>query len=285
MKDADMKNLEGEIFDKAVLALRILPEDVENALVDARRKEDHPYASIVLDAIVRNIGMAEGSPVPLCQDTGMFWVLVSIGRDAGPLDLGLLESRIVLALSRAVGKGFYRRSVVREPVFDRINTRDNMPAVINYETCDGSDVVIRVLLKGFGSENCTGLAMLRPTAGREGVVESVCDIVAKAGGKPCPPMFLGIGIGGTADRAAFLSKKAFFSKRDHADQRYSDLEKEILSRVNSLGIGAGGLGGGCTALDARILYESTHIAGLPVCVSISCWADRQFEVVLKGGHS
>ncbi len=284
MKDADMERLEREVFDKAVLALRILPEEIGNAISDAREKENHPYASVVLDAITRNIAMAAGSPVPLCQDTGMFWVLVSIGREAGPVDLGLLENRIVSALSMAVEKGFYRRSVVGEPVFDRINTRTNMPAMINYETCNGCDVVIRVLLKGFGSENCTGLAMLRPTAGKEGVVEAVCGIVAKAGGKPCPPMFLGIGIGGTADRAAFLSKKAFFTDHVHADSRYSDLEMEILSRVNALGIGAGGLGGGCTALDAKILYEGTHIAGLPVCVSISCWADRQFEVVLEGGR-
>lgn len=282
MKDAFIKEIENKVFERALLALRFLPEDVENRILEACDKEDSPYASIVLEAIRKNIGLSKESPIPLCQDTGMFWVLISIGRSFGPVDLFLLEHAVESALRTAADKACYRKSVVIEPVFDRENTSTNLPAVINYELVDGADLSIKVLLKGFGSENCTSLAMLRPTDGKDGVVSAVCDIVSKAGGKPCPPMFLGIGIGGTADRAALLSKKAFFSSSEGKDHCYAELEKEILERTNRLGIGAGGLGGKFSVLDVKILSEATHIAGMPLCVSISCWADRQFEVVIEG---
>ncbi len=282
MKDAFIMEIENKVFEKALLALRFLPEDVERCILNAYRDEDSPYASAVLEAIRKNIGLSKESPIPLCQDTGMFWVLISIGREFGSVDLFLIEQAVESALKAASDKAYYRKSVVSEPIFDRNNTSTNLPAVINYEMVDGQDISIKVLLKGFGSENCTFLAMLRPTDGKDGVLAAVCDIVSRAGGKPCPPMFLGIGVGGTADRAAFLSKKAFFSSSESKDHRYVELEKEILEKTNSLGIGAGGLGGKFSVLGVKMLFEATHIAGMPLCVSISCWADRQFEVVIKG---
>lgn len=275
-----MKRLEEEIKDKVIEASRKLSPDVYEKLKKAYEREDGEEGRIVLKAILDNIGIASKTGLPLCQDTGMFWVLVSYA-SSSPYSLNELVDAVKSALEKAAEEGYFRKSIVSEPVFDRLNTKSNLPAVINIELIEGDVSTVDVLLKGFGSENCSAVRMLNPTAGKEGVVSAVLEMVKAAGGKPCPPMFLGIGIGGSLDRAALLSKKALIAKREHDDERYDELEEEILEKVNTLGIGAGGLGGKNTALEVNIEYEGTHIAGLPVALSVSCWADRKAHIEVR----
>ncbi len=275
-----MKRLEEEIKDKVIEASRKLNPDVYEKLKKAYEREDGEEGRIVLKAILDNIGIASKTGLPLCQDTGMFWVLVSYA-SSSPYSLNELLDTVKSALEKAAEEGYFRKSIVSEPVFDRLNTKSNLPAVINIELIEGDVSTVDVLLKGFGSENCSAVRMLNPTAGKEGVVSAVLEMVKAAGGKPCPPMFLGIGIGGSLDRAALLSKKALIAKREHDDERYDELEEEILEKVNTLGIGAGGLGGKNTALEVNIEYEGTHIAGLPVALSVSCWADRKAHIEVR----
>lgn len=275
-----MKRLEEEIKDKVIEASRKLNPDVYEKLKKAYEREDGEEGRIVLKAILDNIGIASKTGLPLCQDTGMFWVLVSYA-SSSPYSLNELLDAVKSALEKAAEEGYFRKSIVSEPVFDRLNTKSNLPAVINIELIEGDVSTVDVLLKGFGSENCSAVRMLNPTAGKDGVVSAVLEMVKAAGGKPCPPMFLGIGIGGSLDRAALLSKKALIAKREHDDERYDELEDEILEKVNALGIGAGGLGGKNTALEVNIEYEGTHIAGLPVALSVSCWADRKAHIEVR----
>lgn len=275
-----MKRLEVEIKDKVIEASRKLNPDVYEKLKKAYEREDGEEGRIVLKAILDNIGIASKTGLPLCQDTGMFWVLVSYA-SSSPYSLNELVDAVKSALEKAAEEGYFRKSIVSEPVFDRLNTKSNLPAVINIELIEGDVSTVDVLLKGFGSENCSAVRMLNPTAGKDGVVSAVLEMVKAAGGKPCPPMFLGIGIGGSLDRAALLSKKALIAKREHDDERYDELEDEILEKVNALGIGAGGLGGKNTALEVNIEYEGTHIAGLPVALSVSCWADRKAHIEVR----
>lgn len=275
-----MKRLEVEIKDKVIEASRKLNPDVYEKLKKAYEREDGEEGRIVLKAILDNIGISSKTGLPLCQDTGMFWVLVSYA-SSSPYSLNELVDAVKSALEKAAEEGYFRKSIVSEPVFDRLNTKSNLPAVINIELIEGDVSTVDVLLKGFGSENCSAVRMLNPTAGKDGVVSAVLEMVKAAGGKPCPPMFLGIGIGGSLDRAALLSKKALIAKREHDDERYDELEEEILEKVNALGIGAGGLGGKNTALEVNIEYEGTHIAGLPVALSVSCWADRKAHIEVR----
>ena len=275
-----MKRLEEEIKDKVIEASRKLNPDVYEKLKKAYEREDGEEGRIVLKAILDNIGIASKTGLPLCQDTGMFWVLVSYA-SSSPYSLNELLDAVKSALEKAAEEGYFRKSIVSEPVFDRLNTKSNLPAVINIELIEGDVSTVDVLLKGFGSENCSAVRMLNPTAGKDGVVSAVLEMVKAAGGKPCPPMFLGIGIGGSLDRAALLSKKALIAKREHDDERYDELEEEILEKVNTLGIGAGGLGGKNTALEVNIEYDGTHIAGLPVALSVSCWADRKAHIEVR----
>ena len=275
-----MKRLEEEIENKVIEASRKLSPDVYEKLKKAYEREDREEGRIVLKAILDNIGIASKTGLPLCQDTGMFWVLVSYA-SSSPYSLNELVDAVKSALEKAAEEGYFRKSIVSEPVFDRLNTKSNLPAVINIELIEGDVSTVDVLLKGFGSENCSAVRMLNPTAGKDGVVSAVLEMVKAAGGKPCPPMFLGIGIGGSLDRAALLSKKALIAKREHDDERYDELEEEILEKVNALGIGAGGLGGKNTALEVNIEYEGTHIAGLPVALSVSCWADRKAHIEVR----
>ena len=265
------------IRDALIKAIRRLPDEALGLIRKAAIEESHPSGKLVLEAIEENIRISSETGLPLCQDTGMFWCLASIGRESG-VPLGRVEDAIIEGAGMAAVDGFYRKSVVSDPVYSRVNTGTNLPPVIVYESVPGSEVVLRFLLKGFGSENCSGVRMLNPTAGEDGVVAAVVDIMREAGGKPCPPAFIGVGIGGTMDRAAVLSKKAFFQPSDAA------LASRILEEVNKLGIGPGGLGGHFTALSVSVLEEPTHIAGLPVAVTVNCWAERMAEIVFREGE-
>ena len=264
-------------------AARILPPEVEERIRKAEKCESGEYGKTVLTHIVKNIDISRESGIPLCQDTGMFFVLVSIGRKAR-VNLPLLEEEINAGARAAAKNSLYRKSVVRDPLYDRSNTGNNLPCVIYYEMCDGENITISFLLKGFGSENCSGVRMLNPTAGEDEVVEAVTDIMRSAGGKPCPPVFLGIGLGGTMDKAAFLSKKALLRSGENPDKRYRALEERIRESVNTLPIGPGGLGGDNTCLGVAIETYPTHIAGLPLAVTVNCHAERRATVVVLGGY-
>ncbi len=264
------------IRDALIKAARILPPDaasmINNAIAEGGKAE------CVLSAIKENLKVASETGLPMCQDTGAFWCMVTVGRDSDA-SLRDIESVVLEGTMKAAEEGFFRKSIVTDPVRERKNTGNNLPPFIFYELGTGSDVEVSFLLKGFGSENCSQIRMLNPTAGEEGVVQAVREMMEKAGGKPCPPVFLGVGIGGTMDRAAFLSKKAFF--RESEDPVLSE---KIMDAVNSLGIGPGGLGGMPTVLSVSVAVEPTHIAGLPVALTVNCWAERKAVVRFGKGE-
>lgn len=266
------------IRDELIKASVMLPLDAMEAIESAEAAGGK--AETVMKAIRENLRIASSMSMPMCQDTGAFWCLASIGREA-KLSIGDVERVVNEGARMAAEDGYFRKSIVSDPVFKRTNTGSNLPVFISYEAVDGSDLTLRFLLKGFGSENCSSVRMLNPTAGEDGVVEAVIDMLKKAGGKPCPPVFLGIGIGGTLDRATLNAKKSFFVTTE--DKRYEKLSERIKAEADNLMIGPGGLGGRPTALGVYILEEPTHIAGLPVALSVSCWAERKAEIVLKGG--
>ncbi len=266
------------IRDELIKASVMLSLDAMEAIESAEAAGGK--AETVMKAIRENLRIASSMNMPMCQDTGAFWCLASIGRDA-KLSIGDVERVVNEGAHMAAEDGYFRKSIVSDPVFERTNTETNLPVFISYEAVDGSDLTLRFLLKGFGSENCSSVRMLNPTAGEDGVVEAVIDMLKKAGGKPCPPVFLGIGIGGTLDRAALNAKKSFFVSTE--DKRYEKLSERIKAEADNLMIGPGGLGGRPTALGVYILEEPTHIAGLPVALSVSCWAERKAEIVFKGG--
>ena len=259
-----------------------LPADVKRALKNAIEVETGP-AEKVLRHISLNLETAEKENMPMCQDTGMVVVFVEMGNQVEIKD-AFIDDVINNAIKDAYEEAFFRKSVVADPLNGRKNTGTNLPAVIHHELTKGSDLKISLMLKGFGSENCSRIAMLKPTAGRDEVISTIAEIVTSAGGSPCPPSILGIGIGGTMDYAAKLSKKALLRELDdsHPDPYYAQLESDIYSEVNKLGIGGGGLGGAITTLGVKVEKYATHIAGLPVAVSVNCWADRKAIVEFKG---
>lgn len=273
------------IRDSLMHAVVELDDDVLDCIQTAFEQEECEAPKAVLQAILKNLALAKDTGLPMCQDTGLLLVFADVGRNC-PLSLRKIEASIMEGCRMAVEQAYFRRSIVEEPVFDRINTQTNLPPVIWWNSVDGSGLQIRILLKGFGSENCSSVRMLNPTGGKEAVVEAVKQIVKTAGGKPCPPIFVGVGLGGTMDRAAYLSKRALLRdvRLSHSDPRYAQLEQDILAAIQGLGIGSGGLGGAITALHVAIEEESTHIAGLPLAVSINCWADRKAVVEWKEGE-
>ena len=260
-----------------------LSPDVLDRLAWAREKETEAPSLAVLDAILNNLEIAKEKGLPMCQDTGMFLVFVDIGKSCS-LSLASVEQAILDGCAQAVESAYFRRSVVAEPVFSRMNTTTNLPPVIWWNLVEGENLVIQVLLKGFGSENCSSTRMLNPTGGEQAVIDAVMEIVRLAQGKPCPPIFVGVGLGGSMDRAAYLSKRALLrdSKVHNASEEYARLEDKLFASLQTLGIGSGGLGGIITALNVAIEQEPTHIAGLPLAVSINCWADRKAKIVWEG---
>ncbi|NQT58928.1 MAG: fumarate hydratase [Bacteroidetes bacterium] len=286
-KTISFSEIEQSVYNAVLKAGVILSGDVKESLQKAVADEaEHEAAvesrgSAVISKILENLDAAEKMNIPMCQDTGMVIVFADIGTEAS-VNLSDIDKAVNAGIEAAFLNGFFRKSIVLDPVFHRENTGNNLPAVIYHNLVPGNQLILQLLLKGFGSENCSGLVMLNPTAGIQGIIDAVTKIVEEAGGKPCPPIIAGIGIGGTADRAMQLSKRALL--RDvldkHPDNSYAELEKKILLQLNSLNIGPGGLGGVTTAIAVKIEAESTHIAGLPIGVSISCWADRKQKIVL-----
>lgn len=256
-----------------------LSQDVLQALQDAETAEESPVARNILKDLLENAAIADRQEMPICQDTGMAVFFIELGTELH-ID-GCLPNAINEGVRRGYTNGYLRKSVVSDPL-RRVNTKDNTPAVIYYDFVPGDHLKITYAPKGFGSENKSALKMLNPSDGLEGVIAFVLDTVRKAGANPCPPMVLGIGIGGTMDKAAMLSKKALTREvgSRHPDPFYADLEKSLLEKINLLGIGPQGMGGTKTALGVQIETFPTHIAGLPVAVNISCHATRHLSVEL-----
>ena len=254
-----------------------LSSDIKSALCEAKENETWPLAENVLEQLVLNFNIAQNEDMPICQDTGMACVFVEIGQEVHIVG-GLLEAAINEGVRRGYNEGFLRKSVVKDPI-DRINTKDNTPAIIYYDIVKGDKLKITVAPKGFGSENMSRIKMLKPSDGLQGVKDFVIETVKLAGPNPCPPIVIGVGIGGTFDKVAYLAKKALIRplNKKNSNQFYSDLEKELLDAINKLGIGPQGFGGKTTALGLNIETYPTHIAGLPVAVNINCHATRHKE--------
>ncbi len=280
-----MREVHADKIANAVAALcaeanRTLPPDMERAVRAAADTEPWPLAKATLGTLCRNLDAARETGLPICQDTGMACVFLELGQEIH-ITGGALEDAVNEGVRRGYTEGLLRKSVVADPL-RRVNTGDNTPAVLTVRIVPGSALKITLAPKGFGSENMSRLAMLKPSDGAEGVKDFVVDTVRRAGPNPCPPIVVGVGIGGTFDRAALLAKQALLRPVDsrHPDPYYADIERELLNRINALGTGPQGFGGKTTALGVQIETYPTHIAGLPVAVNISCHVTRHAEVTL-----
>lgn len=258
-----------------------LGDDVLDSLKRARDKEESPLGQQVLDQILENASIAKSEKIPICQDCGTAVVFLELGQDVH-ITGGDLYTAVEEGVRQGYSEGYLRKSIVSQPFSARVNTRDNTPAVIHLEMVRGDRLKITVMPKGGGSENMSRLGMLTPAKGRQGVIDFVVRSVLEAGSNPCPPVIVGVGIGGTADKATILAKKALLRRvsEPNPDPEMAELEKEILRRVNSLGIGPEGFGGRATALAVHAEVFPTHIAMLPVAVNLQCHAARHKETVL-----
>ena len=280
MKTINVNEIIKTVKELSIEANYYLPNDVKEAIEEAEKNEKWPIANNILNKILENSQIAAAEKMPICQDTGMACVFVDIGQDVH-ITGGSLEEAINEGVRQGYAEGFLRKSVVKDPIH-RVNTNDNTPALIYYNIVPGDKVKITVAPKGFGSENMSRIAMLKPSDGLEGVKNFVLETVRMAGPNPCPPIVIGVGIGGSFDKAAYLAKKALIRpvNENNTDEFYSNLEKELLEEVNKIGIGPQGFGGKTTALALNIETYPTHIAGLPVAVNINCHATRHKERVL-----
>ena len=271
----EIKNKVKELFIRANYTL---PESVSTKIEECRKEEKSDIARTVLSRICENIDLADKMSVPICQDTGMAVLFVELGKEIY-IDGSTLEEAINEGVREAYLEGALRCSVVKDPLFERVNTQDNTPAVVYVKTVHGDKIKIKALPKGFGSENMSAIKMFNPTATQEDIVSFVVDTVKRAGSNPCPPIVVGVGIGGTFDSCAVLSKLALARdlSDENCDPRYALMEKSILECLNSLDIGPQGFGGKTTALSVKINQSPTHIAGLPVAVNISCHVARHVE--------
>ncbi len=281
MHIVETKTITEAVRRMAVDAAYYLPDDVLFSLKRSRDTEKWALAKDTLDQIIENAGIAAQTKSPMCQDTGMAVLFVSVGQDVR-IEGGFIEDAINEGVRQAYEHGYLRKSVVRDPLYDRVNTKDNTPAVVHYKIVPGDKLHIVFAAKGFGSENMSRLAMLKPSDGLEGVKKFILETVELAGPNPCPPIVVGVGIGGTVDKVTLLAKEALMRPFDsyNKDPFYANLEKEMLEKINALGIGPQGYGGKTTALRVLIETYPTHIAGLPVCVNINCHATRHKEVTL-----
>ena len=252
-----------------------LPEDVLAALEKAYANESKPLAKELIGQCLENARIAKAENMPICQDTGFAVYFVEMGTNVR-IEGGTISEAITEGTRQGYRDGFLRKSIVTDPLFKRKNTTDNTPPIIHLTMVPGDKINVILAPKGGGSENMSALKMLKPSDGRDGVVKFVTDTVINAGGNPCPPLIVGVGIGGTFEQAALLAKKALLRKTGtlHEDAEYAELEQEILARINASGVGPQGLGGDTTALAVHINYHPCHIASLPVAVNINCHAAR-----------
>lgn len=279
-----MRNIDAKVIEDTVARLCIeanlrLPPDVINAIERAEKAEPWDGAKRILSLLGDNVRIASEKTLPVCQDTGMACVFVELGQDVHIE--GDFEQAVNNGVRHGYGEGYLRKSVVCDPL-RRVNTGDNTPALVTVKLTRGDKMRITVMPKGFGSENMSALKMLKPADGVEGVRNFVLDTVEKAGANPCPPIIVGVGIGGSFDKAACLAKHALLRpvNEPNPDEYYAALERELLDKINALGIGPQGFGGKTTALAVLIEAMPTHVAGLPVAVNISCHATRRASASL-----
>lgn len=280
-----IRSVEGSLITDAVREMCMdantcLPKDVRTALKECEEQEPWEDAKAILKIIQENAEIAQREKMAMCQDTGMVVVFLEIGQDVH-ITGGYLEDLVNEGVRQGYAEGFLRKSVVGDPL-ERINTGDNTPAVIHQRIVPGDRIKVTLAPKGFGSENMSQLAMLKPSEGVDGIVRTVVNAVENAGPNPCPPIVVGVGIGGTFEQSAFLAKKALMRPlgTQHAEVIYRSLEAQLLREVNALGIGPQGFGGKTTALGVHIEKAPTHIAGLPVAINLGCHASRHVEVVI-----
>ena len=279
MREISVKNVTEVVKKLCISANCHLPKDIKKCIETGRARETWPQAQEILDRIIENYKIADEACRPICQDTGMACVFVSVGQEVH-FDGDLTEA-IHEGVRQGYAEGYLRKSVVKDPL-DRVNTGDNTPAMIYYDLVPGDKVEITVTPKGFGSENMSQIKMLKPSDGVEGVKKFILKVVEEAGPNPCPPIVVGVGIGGTFDKAAYMAKKALLRPANvrHEEPFYAALEAEMLEKINALGVGPQGFGGRTTALAVNIEKCPTHIAGLPVAVNINCHVTRHEKEVL-----
>ena len=274
MREIDVGVITDSIKEMCIEAAHFLTDDMKECLNKAEISEESPLGRQILGQLKENLKIAGKDMIPICQDTGMAVIFAEIGQDVH-FTGGLLENAINEGVRKGYTEGYLRKSVVSDPII-RENTKDNTPAVIHYEIVPGDKVKLTFAPKGFGSENMSRIYMLKPADGIEGVKDAILDAVSLAGPNACPPMVVGVGIGGTFEKCAIMAKKALTRPvNKHSEIEYvAKLEDEILKKINNLGIGPGGLGGRNTAFAVNIETYATHIAGLPVAVNICCHVNR-----------
>ena len=280
MREIRFDDIVTAVRDACIRANTVLPDDLCGAIRSAAETEESPVGRAILGDLEENFTFAAQRGLPICQDTGMAVVFLELGQEAH-ITGGLLEDAVNEGVRRGYLEGSLRCSVVRDPL-RRENTGDNTPAVQYLRLTEGDRLTITVAPKGFGSENMTRLKMFTPAAGRQEILDFIVESVSLAGSNPCPPVVVGVGLGGTSDRAALLAKRALLRSVDthSSDPFYAEMEAEALERINALGIGPQGLGGRTTALSVAILPAPTHIAGLPCCVNLGCHVTRHAGVTL-----
>lgn len=258
-----------------------LDKDVKDKISEFTKKENSPIGKQILEQILINAKLAKEENKPMCQDTGIAVIFIELGQEVHIVKGNFFDA-INEGVKRGYTQGYLRKSVVDDPVFDRKNTKDNTPAIIHTEIIPGDKIKITVASKGAGSENMSGIKMLKPADGINGIIDFVIDRVKKSGGMPCPPIIVGVGIGGNFEQCAYLSKKALLRPLniENPDEKLRAVEKEILTRINRLGIGPMGLGGRTTALAVQILTMPCHIASLPVAVNLQCHAHRHKTAII-----
>ena len=258
-----------------------LPEDVMDAFRASAENEASPLGKSILEQCIKNAEIAQGERVPICQDTGLAVFFIKLGADVR-IEGGILPDAINEGVKAGYEDGYLRKSSLSDPLFDRKNTTDNTPAIVHIEIVEGEKLDITLAPKGGGAENMSRLAMLPPSAGEKGIVDFVVKTVVEAGGNPCPPTVIGVGIGGTFEKVAFLAKKALLHplNEPNKDPRYNELEKMILKHINDSGIGPQGLGGTTTSFAVHIEWAPCHLASLPVAVNVNCHAHRHTHVVI-----
>jgi len=281
MREIDCQQITETVSKLFQEACVYLPEDVLAAIKRARESEESPVAQDVLDRILENTKIAFEEKIPLCQDTGTAVVILELGQEVH-ITGGDLYSAINEGVRQGYDKGYLRKSMVLQPYSARVNTRDNTPAVIYTDIVPGDKLRIVAMPKGGGAENMSRLAMLSPAQGRQGIIDFVVKAVDEAGSNPCPPVIVGVGIGGTAEQTLILAKRALLRKigEPNPDAEFVELEKEILQRINNLGIGPMGYGGRTTALAVHVEVFPAHIASLPVAVNLQCHSARHKEATL-----
>lgn len=274
MRSVNVEKVTDLVKEMCIEVNHKLSADMFEVLDNASKSEESPLGKQILGDLMLNMDIAQKEMIPICQDTGMAVLFVEVGQDVH-FEGGNIEDAINEGVRRGYTEGYLRKSVVGDPI-ERVNTKDNTPAVIHYSIVPGDKVTITLAPKGFGSENCSRLFMLKPAEGIEGVKNAVLTAVAEAGPNACPPMVVGVGVGGTFEKCALLAKKALTRNvKEHSTIPYvKELEQELLEKINNLGIGPGGLGGRVTALAVNVNTYPTHIAGLPVAVNICCHVNR-----------